>query len=82
MTKQEHELMVLMFARMYEAFSRIEETLKSRGIWTDDDEKAFAHAVHDDPRKLAQHTIAAWKTYLYFAKQSGVETGLESEPRV
>jgi hypothetical protein len=78
MTKQEHELMVLMFARVFEAIGRIEETFKSRGIWTDDDAKAFAHAVHTDARNLVEYTSRAMLTYLHLAKQSGVETGLES----
>jgi hypothetical protein len=77
MTRQEHELMVLMFARLYEAMGVIKETLKSRELWTADDERAFSHAVHDDNKKLAEYFFQAMKDYLRLAQKSGVVTGLE-----
>lgn len=75
MTQKEHQLMVLMFARLYEAFGIIEETLKSRGIWTDDDQRAFYHSVHADDQKLFLYLERARKDYLGFVNQLGVESG-------
>ena len=41
MTKEEHQLMILMFARLHEALEAISETLSSRGIWAGDDKCGF-----------------------------------------
>jgi hypothetical protein len=78
MTKEEHELMVLMFARLYESLGVIADVLKSREILTGDDQKAFSHAVHADDRKLVAYLGQAHKDYLDLARQAGVVTGLES----
>jgi hypothetical protein len=75
MTRKEHELMLLMFARLYESIGIIEETLKSRGIWAGDDPKAFSHAVHADDRKLLHYAKRARTDYLAFANQLGVIAG-------
>ncbi len=75
MTAKEHELMVTMFARLYESLGIIEETLKSRGLWTGDDPKAFSHAVHADDRKLLHYAERARTDYLTFANQLGVIAG-------
>lgn len=75
MTAKEHELMLLMFARVYESIGIIEETLKSNGIWTADDPKAFSHAVHADDRKLLQYAERARNDYVAFANQLGVVAG-------
>jgi hypothetical protein len=77
MTQNEHELMVMMFARMHEAIGALKETMKSRALWTADDEKAFSHAVHFDDVKLIQYSAQALKDYLHAAKLAKVETGLE-----
>lgn len=76
MTTKEHELMILMFARLHEAVGAISETLKSRGIWTGDDQKAFSHAVHADDEKMLQYVSQATHDYLRHASRLGVETGL------
>jgi len=75
MTPKEHELMLLMFTRLYESIGIIEETLKSRGIWTGDDPKAFSHAVHADDRKLLRYAERARNDYVAFANQLGVAPG-------
>lgn len=75
MTNEEHLLMVLVIARMYEAVEIVTQTLKSRGLWTDDDEKAFAHAVHDDDAKLTALVQRAKRDYLLLAKMAGVDPG-------
>lgn len=72
MTRKEHELIMTMFARLYESIGTIEETLKSRGIWSDDDPKAFSHAVHTDDRKLLHYAERARSDYVAFANQLGV----------
>jgi hypothetical protein len=78
MTSEEHKLMILMFARLHEALGMISETLKSRGIWTDDDEAAFSHAVHTDDEKMLHYVSQATNDYLRHASRLGVETGLGS----
>jgi hypothetical protein len=75
---QEHELMVLMFARLQESIGIMAEAFKSRGLWTGDDPTAFSHAVHADDRKLLSYAAQAKKDYLACARLSGVVTGLES----
>jgi hypothetical protein len=72
MTKQEHELMILMFARMNEHIGIIEETLKSRGLWTGDDARAFSHAVHSDDEKISKFVTDARNTYVNWAKDLGI----------
>lgn len=74
MTKQEHELMITMFTRLYEAVGIIEETLKSRGIWTGDDPSAFAHAVHSDDQKIRNYVRRARSDYRAIVSQLGVES--------
>jgi hypothetical protein len=80
MTTNEHELMILMFARLHEAIGAIADTLKSRDLWTGDDQRAFSHAVHEDPEKLLGFVLQARRDYLRSAARSGVVTGLETEP--
>jgi hypothetical protein len=75
MTAKEHELMLLMFARLYESIGILEETLKSRGLWTGDDPKAFSHAVHADDKKLLLYTSRARQDYVNIANQLGVVSG-------
>lgn len=70
--------MMLMFARLYEAVGLVEETLKSRGLWSGDDPTAFAHAVHADETKLRQYVERARRDYLAFAAQLEVDTPKES----
>jgi hypothetical protein len=77
MTDKEHELMVLMFARMFEAIATVTDTLKSRGLWTADDEKAFRYAVHADDAKLLGFVAQATVDYIGLARRAGVVTGLE-----
>jgi hypothetical protein len=80
MTKQEHRMMILMFARMFEALTIVTETLKRSEIWTGDDERAFSHATHSDLDKLRGNVLQAHQEYLDCAARSGVVTGLETEP--
>jgi hypothetical protein len=77
MTKSDHLLIVMMFARMRESFLVLAESFTSRGIWSDDDAKAFAHAVHADERKVEWCLTETRRDYLFLAKELGVATGLE-----
>ena len=80
MTKQEHEMMLIMFARTGQMFRILTEILTSRGILTGDDAKAFSHAIHFDDEKTLKTVLRTWHDYQAAAIQSGVVTGLESEP--
>lgn len=80
MTHEEHEMMLMLFARLYEAIEVLKETLRSRGLWTEDDEKAFSHAVHQDARKLLSSLTQAYVDYVRVAKIAGVATGLADVP--
>jgi len=68
--------MVMMFARMFQALAAITETLKSRELWTGDDEKAFNRAVHENNQLLLKCAAEALLEYERIAKLEGVETGL------
>lgn len=72
MTKEEHELMAMMFARVYEHIAIITETLKSKAVWTEDDERAFSHLAHNDPETLLKHRLRAAQDYLNCAAAAGV----------
>jgi hypothetical protein len=78
MTHDDHHLMVLMFARTFQAMAAITETLKSRGIWTEDDEKAFNFAVHQNDAVILRCAALAMTEYLKVAAKVGVETGLDN----
>jgi hypothetical protein len=70
MTKKEHEMMILMFARINQRIGMIVETLKSRNVWTGDDEKAFAHLVYADDSKILSYASQARSDYLACARES------------
>lgn len=72
MAPQDHELMILMFARMFQAMGAIRETLKSRGLWTADDEKAFDFQQWDDNSQILKAVHSALTEYRKCADQSGV----------
>lgn len=80
MTPQEHKMMMLMFARMYQHYGILMDVLKSRELLTGDDAQAFSHAAHFDDQKTMQFVLRAWRDYQAAAIQSDVVTGLESGP--
>jgi hypothetical protein len=69
---------MFMLSRLCKSIGIIEETLKSRGLWADDDATAFSHAVHADDRKLLQYASRARQDYLALVNQLGVASGPES----
>jgi len=78
MTAKEHELIMMMFARMNESIGVITDTLTSRGLWTGDDARAFAHVAHADDRRMDFYISKALKDYTGLAETLGVVTGLKS----
>src|SRR5208337_230667 len=73
MTTEEHNLLILMLARINQAIGAFAEVLKSRDIVTQDDLKAFHFAAWDDDRQILKAVIQARSDYLRIAKQAGVE---------
>lgn len=73
MTPEEHQFMFLMFARLYEGLDAMRDTFKRDGLWTADDEQAFAHAAHYDPQKLRRSAVQAARDYARLASQLGIE---------
>lgn len=69
--------MMLMFARMLETIDALTETLKSRNLWTADDERAFRHLVHHDKSRLERYVAQASKDYTRLAHSLGVVTDLK-----
>jgi hypothetical protein len=72
MTSQEHQMMILLLARMNQAIGALSEALKSREIITAD-LKAFLFAAWDDNRQILAAVAQARSDYLEIAKQAGVE---------
>lgn len=73
MTPEEHQLMLLMFSRLYEGLEAMRNTFKRDGLWTGDDEKAFAHAAHYDPQKLMRSLGEAAVDYARLASALKIE---------
>lgn len=73
MTKQEHELMILMFARLNERIGVVIDALKSREVVTADDVPAFSHAARMDDQKMHLYVELARRDYIEFAALCGVE---------
>ena len=80
MNPQEHELMVLMFARLIQAMSTLSDALKREGIWTGADEQAFRAVAQLDDRRILECAALALTEYLKCAKTVGVLTGLGEPP--
>jgi hypothetical protein len=78
MTKEEHQLMVVMFSRMRLMNQVLLEVLMSRDILTREDADAFSHAVQFDQAKMQLVFDMTWEDYLVAAREQKVVTGLES----
>jgi len=61
-----------MFARVYQRIGALTETLKSRGLWTEDDEAAFGHLVFADAAKLLEFSLRARSDYMKCAIEAGL----------
>ena len=73
MTTEEHEMMILMLARAYQAIEALANVLKSREIMTADDLNAFQFAAWADHTQIVKVVTQARSDYLHIAKLSGVE---------
>lgn len=73
MTVEEHNLLVLVMARVNQHLLCIEDALKSTGVVTADDLKAFHFAAWSDDQQIIAATVQARADYLRLAKLAGVE---------
>jgi len=62
--------MMQMFLRVYELIGQLRETLRSRELWTDDDDRAFAALVRE--QKLDTYAVLARAEYVQIAQSLGV----------
>lgn len=74
--------MILLLSRVYEQFEVLKQTLRSRGVWTDDDERAFSAATHSDDRNLLLCALRARADYLAVARQCGMEVDDSYAPQL
>ncbi len=80
MTTDEHMLVLQLFFKQRQAIRILLNMLKSHGILTEDDEKAFASAQTQDTGSNAAIFDEAKHFYLSLAHSLAVETGLENIP--
>ena len=80
MTTEEHQLMILMFERLYEAVGSISEALIKHGLWSRDEQAAFFQMIHADNGKAVEYLDRAMSDYLKAAAGLGVATGIKIEP--
>lgn len=78
MTKEEHGVIIAMFAKQYQSMKVLSDIMRSRGIIEQGDFSAFHFAVQkDDPLNVAIYQQTK-EQYLKYAKGIGVDTGLEA----
>lgn len=73
MTKAEHETMVMVLARAYQAIGALTNVLKREGIIKGDDLNAFHFDAWADDKQVLRYVAQARLDYLQAAKLSGVE---------
>jgi hypothetical protein len=73
MTNQEHDMMVMMFARMYQTIGALANALKSREIMTAEDLQAFQFDAWADDKQTLRYVTQARSDYLKAARLAGVE---------
>ena len=78
MTKEEHKLMILLFAKQMQFLKTLLNMLKSRGLISDDDPRFFEYATALDAESNAALYADALAAYVKAAKGLGIETGLET----
>lgn len=79
-TTEEHILLLHLFFKQQQAIRILLDMLRSRGVLTDDDEKAFAAAQMQNAGSNAAIFAEMKANYLKIARAAGVETGLEQLP--
>jgi hypothetical protein len=78
MTLEEHQLLILMLARIYQATDALSEILKSREIISQDDLKAFQYTAWADNAQILKAVAQARADYLRIAEQAGVRVPQKS----
>jgi hypothetical protein len=82
MTPKEHALVLALFAKQNQFIKMLLDILKSRGILTGDDARAFEFSQSVDAVSNAALLDEAKAKYLELAKGLGIQTGLENLPPV
>jgi hypothetical protein len=80
MTAQEHALVLALFAKQNQFIKVLFDILKSRGVLTGDDARAFEFSQSVDAASNLALLEEAKAKYLELAKQLGIQTGLENLP--
>jgi len=80
MRPKEHLLMLTVFAKQNQLIKLLLDILRSRGILTGDDARAFEFSANVDAVSNAALFEEAKQKYLTLAKGLGIETGLENLP--
>jgi hypothetical protein len=80
MTPKEHLLLLTLIAKQAQHINLLLNVLKSRGIVTGDDARAFEFAASVDARANAALLQREKDSYLQVARGLGLETGLETLP--
>ena len=80
MTSKEHLLVLTVIAKQTQLIKSLLDILKSRGIASADDARAFEFAAITDAASNAALFEREKAGYLRLAKAMGIETGLENLP--
>ena len=80
MTQSEHLLLVLIYFKQQKAIRILLDMLRSHGLLTADDEKAFAFAQTANAPSNAALFDEAKSNYMKIAESLGIQTGLEQLP--
>lgn len=82
MTRNEHLLVLMLLLKQNQAIKILIDTLKSRGIWTDDDAQAFEYSQMQDAPSNAALFDELKRNYVTLARSLGIQTGLEDIPEL
>jgi hypothetical protein len=80
MTKQEHLLMITMFAKQLQTTKILLQIMRSREIITADDERAFQSLVNEDSAGNAALMRDAANAYAGFAIKLGIDIDQAPSP--
>jgi len=77
MTPKEHLLVLTLFVKQAQIAKVMLDILKSRGLLTDDDARAFEFSANVDAASISALFEQSKAKYLALARGLGIETGLE-----
>ena len=80
MTQREHTLILMVLVAMMNRIKVMSDVLKSNGLLSVDDERAFAFAANLDALSKSALYEQAKEYYIGLAKILDVQTGLENLP--